>query len=153
MFQVGDAVVVSGGRAGREGDKDFIMLKDGCYWWHGIIEDTAWQIDGWSTPLIRVRYGKYLEGFYTGQVHTEDKAMARINEKDVFQKIAENRTPTEKRVARYAFDVSVEKIRGRLEGLKKQIQFGYLLERRNVELVAEYNALHAIYRRRTRQGI
>jgi len=153
MFKVGDAVVISGGRAGREGDDDFITLKSGCYWWHGVIEDMDYKIEGWTRQLIRVRYGGRLGNFYTGQVHTESEAMKRINKKDVFQVLSEQMTPVQKKVARYTYDMSTDRIKERLQALRNRTQYALLLEGRTVDIVQEYNALVDVYRRRMRQGV
>ena len=152
-YKVGDAVVVSGGHAGRDGDVDFIALKDGCYWWHGIIKDTCFVPKGWDESFIRVKHGTHLGSFTEHQIYNYDDAMERINRKDIFEILAARRSPIQRKVARYTFDMSTDRIRERLDSLVYRIQGAGLLEHRNVELVQEYEALHDVYRRRARRGV
>ena len=151
--KVGDKVVISDIHAyGSDGDAGFIRLNSGIYWWHGVIVDTDVQIKGWeNTQLIRVKYGNRESNFLVGQVHSVEYGVERANRKDILERMAERRTPIQKRVARYTFNMSVEQMHQKLQSLVTRIQHAGLLEQRNVELVQEYEALYDVYRRRTRR--
>ena len=151
--KVGDKVVISDIHVhGRDGDDGFIRLNSGIYWWHGVITDTDVQIKGWeNTQLIRVKYGNRESNFLSGQVHSVEYGIECANRKDILERMAERRTPIQKRVARYTFNMSTEKIHQKLQSLVTRIQHAGMLEQRNVELVQEYEALYDVYRRRSRR--
>ena len=153
MHKVGDKVVISDIHAhGRDGDDGFIRLNSGIYWWHGVITDTDVQIKGWeNTQLIRVKYGNRESNFLSGQVHSVEYGIECANRKDILERLAERRTPIQKRVARYTFNMSTEKMYEKLQSLVTRIQHAGMLEQRNVELVQEYEALSDVYRRRSRR--
>ena len=147
-YKNGNKVVISGGRPGKEGDKDFITLKSGIYWWHAVVVDVDWCPEGWTPgTLIRVKYNDEYDAVKHGQVHTEEQAMEYINRRDAIQRAADRMTPIETKVARYSFNMDADEMLSKLEYLNTQVSFSQLTERANKDLVEEYNCLLETYKR------